>query len=122
MLRNAAAARVFGLFTKPGALTAEHATTAAAARLRDTILAYPGMPRRWKIPDPWIPAPPILTLQLRKDDIAFEFFSTLTTLATPRDLMLEGLRIECFYPADAATEAAVCRLRRRGATTRRGRG
>ncbi len=35
-------------------------------------------------------------------------------LATPRDIMLEQLRIECFYPADAATEAhstATCRLR-----------
>jgi len=31
-------------------------------------------------------------------------------LATPRDIMLEQLRIECFYPADAATEATAPRL------------
>jgi len=80
------------------------------------------MAPRWKITDPWVPAPPILTLQVKKDDIAFAFFSTLTTLATPRDLMLEELRIECFYPADAVTEAAVCRLRRGGGGTRRARG
>jgi hypothetical protein len=30
-----------------------------------------------------------------------------TTLASPEDAMLERLRIECFYPADAATELAV---------------
>jgi hypothetical protein len=31
-------------------------------------------------------------------------------LATPRDVMLEPLRIECFYPADRATGAAARRL------------
>ena len=31
-------------------------------------------------------------------------------LATPRDVALEQLRIECFYPADAATEEAARRL------------
>jgi hypothetical protein len=38
------------------------------------------------------------------------FFSTLTMLATPRDIMLEQLRIECFYPADTATEETARRL------------
>lgn len=89
---------------------AASSTNAAAARLRDTLLAYPGMPTRWKVPDPRAPVPPVLTMQLKKDDLALAFFSTLTTLATPRDIMLEQLRIECFYPADAATDAAARRL------------
>jgi hypothetical protein len=79
-------------------------TNPAAARLRDEVLAYPGVPSPWKIPDPSAPPPPLLTLRLRKDDTAIALFSTLTTFATPRDVTLQQLRIECFYPADAATE------------------
>ena len=77
---------------------------AAAARLRDELLAYPGMPPRWKIPDPRAPVPPVLTMRLEKDQLQLAFFSTLTVLATPRDVTLEQLRIECFYPADSVTE------------------
>jgi transcriptional regulator with XRE-family HTH domain len=76
----------------------------AIARLRDELLAYPGMPTRWRIPDARAPVPPVLTMRLGKGDLALAFFSTLTMLATPRDVMLEQLRIECFYPADRATE------------------
>ncbi len=82
----------------------------AAARLRDELLAYPGMPSRWRIPDPHAPVPPVLTMRLRKGDVSLAFFSTLTTLAIPRDVMLEQLRIECFFPADRATEDAARRL------------
>ena len=38
------------------------------------------------------------------------FFSTVTTLGTPRDITLQEIRIECFFPADAATEARACEL------------
>jgi transcriptional regulator with XRE-family HTH domain len=82
----------------------EAGTNAAAARLRDEVLAYPGVPSRWKIPDPYAPVPPLLTLRLRKGETSLALFSTLTTFATPRDVTLQQLRIECFYPADAATE------------------
>jgi hypothetical protein len=85
-------------------------TNAVATRLRDTLLAYPGMPTRWTVPDPRSAVPPVLTMQLKRDDVSLAFFSTLTMLATPRDIMLEQLRIECFYAADAATEAAARRL------------
>ena len=85
-------------------------TNVVATRLRDTLLAYPGMPPRWTVPDPRSAVPPVLTVQLKRDDVSLAFFSTLTMLATPRDIMLEQLRIECFYAADAATEATARRL------------
>jgi transcriptional regulator with XRE-family HTH domain len=88
---------------------------AAAARLRDELLAYPGMPVRWRVPDPRAPAPPLLTMRLERDGLALAFFSTLTMLATPRDVTLEELRIECFYPADDATEETARRLARASA-------
>jgi transcriptional regulator with XRE-family HTH domain len=85
-------------------------TNAAAVRLRDEMLAYPGVPSTWKAHDPLAPVPPLLTLRLHKGDTSLAFFSTLTTFATPRDITLQQLRIECFYPADVATEDLARRL------------
>jgi hypothetical protein len=85
-------------------------TNPPAVRLRDALLAYPGMPARWKVPDPRASTPPVLAMRLQKNGLALAFFSTLTALATPRDVTLAHLRIECFYPADDATEATARRL------------
>jgi transcriptional regulator with XRE-family HTH domain len=88
----------------------EAATSEAAARLRDALLAYPGVPARWKVPDPIAAAAPVLSMQLKRDDLSLAFFSTITTLATPQDVTLQQLRIECFHPADTATEAIARQL------------
>lgn len=76
----------------------------AMAQLRDELLAYPGVPTRWGVPDPTVTMPPLVSMQLRKDDLSLTFFSMITTLGTPRDVTLQQLKIECFFPADAATE------------------
>jgi transcriptional regulator with XRE-family HTH domain len=86
------------------------ATSAAAARLRDELLAYPGVPSRWRMPELRASAPPLLTMRLHKDDLTLAFFTTMTTLANPQDLTLAQLRIECFHPADTHTEAVASRL------------
>ena len=54
--------------------------------------------------------PPLVSMQLRKDDLSLTFFSMITTLGTPRDVTLQQLKIECFFPADAATEQLARRL------------
>jgi hypothetical protein len=38
--------------------------------------------------------------------LIFFVFSMITMFATPRDVALQQLKIECFFPADAATEQA----------------
>jgi transcriptional regulator with XRE-family HTH domain len=86
------------------------ATSPAAARLRDDLLAYPGVPSRWRMPELRTSAPPLLTMRLQKDDLTLAFFTTMTTLASPQDVTLAQLRIECFHPADAPTEATAARL------------
>ena len=73
-------------------------------RLRDEVLSYPGVPSRWAMPDNVPPMPPLATMRMRKDDLTLAFFSTVTTFATPRDLALQQLKIECFFPADTVTE------------------
>jgi transcriptional regulator with XRE-family HTH domain len=79
-------------------------------RLRDELLAYPGVPSRWSVPDPCVAMQPLVSMHLKKDDLSLTFFSMVTTLGTPRDVMLQQLKIECFFPADAGTEQAARRL------------
>jgi transcriptional regulator with XRE-family HTH domain len=82
----------------------------AMVRLRDELLAYPGVPSRWSVPDPTIAMPPLVSMHLRKDDLSLTFFSMITMMGTPRDVTLQQLKIECFFPADAATEQLARRL------------
>jgi hypothetical protein len=79
-------------------------------RLRDELLAYPDVPARWSVPDPAVTMPPLVSMELRKDDLSLTFFSMITTMGTPRDVTLQQLKIECFFPADAATEQLARRL------------
>lgn len=85
-----------------------------AAWTRDTtmqeliaaLLAYPGVPARWREPD--LDTSQALVLPFELDfgggKIA-RMFSTVTTLSTPQDMTLQELHIEAFYPADAETES-----------------
>jgi len=82
----------------------------AIVRLRDELLAYPGVPAQWKVPDALCPLPPLVPTTLRNGDLEVSFFSMITMFATPRDVALQQLKIECFFPADAATEQAARRL------------
>jgi transcriptional regulator with XRE-family HTH domain len=79
-------------------------------QLRDELLSYPGMPTSWKTVNPTAAAPPLLTMQLKKDDLHLAFFATLTTLANPHEVTLQQLRVECLFPADKATEETARRL------------
>jgi transcriptional regulator with XRE-family HTH domain len=46
---------------------------------------------------------PVLTLELATDDGPLRFFTVAAQLETPHDSLLEGLHLETFVPADAAT-------------------
>lgn len=82
------------------------APDAATLALLQEALAYPGVPKRWRSLDLLAPFPrPYLAVQFRKDSLALDFFSTVTTLGTPLDVTLQELRIECFFPADERSAA-----------------
>ena len=78
-------------------------TDAATAKLLEDVLAYPGVPKRLRWLSLGAPSVPVIPVCFRKDDLAFNYFSTVTTLGTPQDVTLQELRIECFFPADEAT-------------------
>lgn len=80
------------------------------AKLLDEVLAFPGVPGRWRTPDLTAPSVPFVPVELVKGPRRFRFFSAVTTLGTPQDITLQELRIESFFPADVATERQVERL------------
>src|SRR5271166_4747199 len=69
------------------------------------ILAYPGVPPRWREPHLEAPHNLILPMELRLEGKIARMFSTVTTVATPHDVTLQDLHVEVFYPADDQTES-----------------
>ncbi|MGZ8798332.1 MAG: MmyB family transcriptional regulator [Thermoanaerobaculia bacterium] len=80
--------------------------------LLNELLSYPGVPPRWRTLDLDVSTAPFLAIDFSKGDLHLRFFSTLTSLGTPHDITLQELRVEAFFPADAATEEASRRLAR----------
>jgi transcriptional regulator with XRE-family HTH domain len=68
------------------------------------VLSYPDVPQDWRRRELGATPLPVITTVFRKDDLELRFFSTLTTFGTAQDVTVEGLRIECMFPADEATE------------------
>lgn len=84
--------------------------------LLEEVLRYPGVPSEWRTRELGSTPPPLLTVVFRKDDRELRFFSTITTFGTPRDVTLDELRIECWFPVDDST-AELCRALARGEAT-----
>jgi transcriptional regulator with XRE-family HTH domain len=48
---------------------------------------------------------PFLPLQISKEGVELNLFTTITTLGTPHDVTVHELRLEAFFPADDASAA-----------------
>lgn len=83
---------------------------AETRRLLEQALAFPGVPRHFRIAELETPLSPIVPITFVKGDLTFEYFSMVTTLGTPQDVTLQELRIECFFPMDEATSVNARRL------------
>jgi transcriptional regulator with XRE-family HTH domain len=79
-------------------------------KLLEELLSYPGVPPRWRTLDLDASTAPFLAIEFRKGELELRYFSTLTSLGTPHDITLQELRVEAFFPADAATEETSRRL------------
>jgi transcriptional regulator with XRE-family HTH domain len=82
-----------------------HDGMAETAALLDRLLAYPGVPRAGELPAADDPHAPVLAMHLVKGDTALRLFTTLATLGVPRDVTVQEIRVECFFPADETTAA-----------------
>ena len=76
----------------------------------DEILAYPGIPARWRSIDLNAIGPPVLPTHLRAHGISLKMFSMLSTFGTPQDVTVDELRVESFFPADAESEALLRKM------------
>lgn len=77
------------------------------AALYDEVRAYPNVAAL--DPGPlratWEEPPLLVPLRLEAGGHELSLFTTLTTFGTPRDVTLDELAVELFFPADDATEA-----------------
>jgi transcriptional regulator with XRE-family HTH domain len=78
--------------------------SAETAALLDRLLGYPDIPALWETPSLEDMPAPVLAIHFRKGDTSLQLFTTLATLGTPQDVTAQEIRIECFFPADAATD------------------
>lgn len=74
-----------------------------AAALLDELAALPGMGSATPSADLDTLALPFLPLEIRKDGIALNLFTSITTMGTPHDVTVHELRIESFFPVDETT-------------------
>jgi hypothetical protein len=76
--------------------------TAETAELARRLAAYPDAAALARTV-PAEPHGPVLTIHFRKGETSLKLFTTIATLGTAHDVTLQEIRIECFFPADAAT-------------------
>jgi transcriptional regulator with XRE-family HTH domain len=88
-----------GLIQRVHREAAGHVVDAELQRLVAEVLAYPGVPERWRHVDHTATMLPIIPIEFARDGKRFSYFSTVTTLGTPVDVTAQEIRIECFFPA-----------------------
>ncbi len=74
-----------------------------AANLLSELAALPGISETPRLANLDARALPFLPMQIRKDGIALNLFTSIATMGTPHDVTVHELRIESFFPADEAT-------------------
>ena len=77
--------------------------TVETARLLERLLAYEGVGSAMRAPEALDAGGPVLPMHFRKGEVSLRLFTTIATLGTPRDITLQEMRVECFFPMDAET-------------------
>ncbi|WP_436794233.1 helix-turn-helix domain-containing protein [Actinospongicola halichondriae] len=81
--------------------------------IEEEVRAYPNVAALDPPPAPgyWDEPPLLVPFTITSDGIELSMFTTLTTFGTPRDVTLDELAVELFFPADDATDRALVRAR-----------
>jgi transcriptional regulator with XRE-family HTH domain len=77
--------------------------TAATVDLLERLLRYPDVRSVMSSAAPLAVEGPVLPMHFQKGETRLGLFTTIATLGTPRDVTLQELRIESFFPLDDAT-------------------
>ncbi|WP_293368302.1 helix-turn-helix domain-containing protein [Nevskia sp.] len=78
-----------------------------SARLREVVMAYPGMAAAARNVDVTARVSPVLATHFRIAGQDLRLFAMLSRFDMPRDLTAEDLRVETLYPADEPSERAL---------------
>jgi len=71
------------------------------------VVAYPDIPEDWQSANPSDAALPVLPLEFELGGATLSWITTVASFGTPQDVTAEEIMIECMFPANAETEAAV---------------
>lgn len=82
---------------------------AELAALEREVLTYQNVAAVAGVPMDWDDPPLLIPFVFEFGGQRLSMFTTLTTFGTPRDVTLDELSVELFYPADDATERALAR-------------
>ncbi len=89
-----------------------HGSDAPLAALHERVFSFPGVREVWQSIDLTRASQPVLPIHLQRDDWDLRFLSTLTVFNAPQNVALDELRIESYFPLDAATEKHCAELTR----------
>jgi transcriptional regulator with XRE-family HTH domain len=78
------------------------------AALLERLLAYEGVRAAITASPDNDDHGPVLPMHFRKGATTLRLFTTIATLGTPRDVTVQELRVECFFPMDAPTADILC--------------
>lgn len=74
-----------------------------AATLLGTLTALPGISTATPLANLDALALPFLPMEIRKNGVSLNLFTSIATMGTPHDVTVHELRIESFFPADEPT-------------------
>ncbi len=80
------------------------------AALLEELLASDAVDPAWRAVDLTAPSLPTLVVHLRRGDLDLRFLTTVTVFQAPQNVQVAELRMEAWYPQDAATAEACRRL------------
>jgi transcriptional regulator with XRE-family HTH domain len=90
----------------------EHTHDQELAQLVRQLLEYPAVPESFRHPDFAAAPSATFSLRMKRDALEVGFLTTVTVFSAPGNVTLDELRLESYFPLDAATERACQELAR----------
>ena len=78
---------------------------ASTRLLIEALSAYPDVDPAWARKAAFAADLPIIPLGFVRNGVVLNYFSLVSTIGTPNTVLTQELRVECMFPADAASEA-----------------
>jgi MmyB-like transcription regulator ligand binding domain len=76
------------------------------ADLLERLLAFPDVSALSELTTPEEGQSPVLPIDFQREGSSLRLFTTIATLGPPRDVTVEEIRIEFYFPMDEPTEQA----------------